>query len=122
MANKPTMYELHGDGIHVTYATTSFSGKPLLTYHDAFQLKNFSGDQINALQTEIGTLVTVVLHLTVDSGSTTFSLLIPNVILPPSNVASISAEGITTMQKFSILGDQAEEWSPPISFAEGAGI
>ena len=102
MANKPTMYELHGEGIHVTYSTTSFSGKPLLTYHDAFQLKNFSGDQINALQTEIGTLVTVVLHLTVDSGSTTFSLLIPNVILPPSNVASISAEGITTMQKFSI--------------------
>jgi hypothetical protein len=102
MANKPTIYELHGAGIHVSYSTTSFSGKPLFTYHDAFQLKNFSGDQINAVQTEIGTLVTVVIHMTIDSGSTTFSLLIPNVILPPSNVASISAEGITTMQKFSI--------------------
>jgi hypothetical protein len=102
MANKPTMYELHGAGIHVSYSTTSFSGKPLLTYHDAFQVKNFSGDQINTVQTEIGTLVTVVIHLTIDQGSTTFSLLVPNVILPPSNVANISAEGITTMQKFSI--------------------
>jgi hypothetical protein len=102
MANKPTKYELHGAGIHVSYSTTSISGQPLLTYHDAFQVKNFSGDQINIVQTEIGSLVTVVIHLTVDSGSTTFSLLIPNVILPPSNVANITAEGITTMQKFSI--------------------
>jgi hypothetical protein len=102
MANKPTMYELHGAGIHVSYSTTSISGQPLLTYHDASQVKNFSGDQINIVPTEIGSLVTVVIHLTVDSGSTTFSLLIPNVTLPPSNVANITAEGITTMQKFSI--------------------
>ena len=72
MANKPTMYQLHGAGIHVSYSTTSISGKPLLSYHDAFQVKNFSGDQINTLQTDIGSLVTVVIHITVDSGSTTF--------------------------------------------------
>jgi cysteine dioxygenase len=30
---------------------------------------------------------------------------------------------LRSMQKFSLLGDQAEEWRPPISeFAEGAGI
>jgi hypothetical protein len=102
MANKPTVYELHGGGIHVSYSTTSISGQPLFTYHDSFQVKNFSGDQIKAVQTDVGSLVTVVIHMTVDSGSTTFSLLIPNVILPPSNVTNISAEGITTLQKFSI--------------------
>lgn len=29
---------------------------------------------------------------------------------------------LRAMQKFSLLGDQAEVWHPPISFAEGAGI
>jgi cysteine dioxygenase len=29
---------------------------------------------------------------------------------------------LRSMQKFSIMGDHAEVWCPPISFAEGAGI
>jgi hypothetical protein len=102
MANQPNLYELHGGGIHVTYSTTSISGQPLFSYHDAVQVKNFSGNEIKAVQTDIGTLVTVVIHLTIDSGSTTFSLLLPNVILPASNVAHITAEGITTLHRFSI--------------------
>jgi hypothetical protein len=102
MANQPNMYELHGAGIHVTYSTTSFSGKPLFSYHDHSQVKDFTGDQIKSLQTDIGTLVTVVIHITVDRGSTTFSLLIPHVNLPPTDVANITAEGITTLQKFSL--------------------
>jgi hypothetical protein len=104
MANQPDMYELHGGGIHVTYSTStaSFSGKPLLTYHDHSLVKDFIGDQIKTLQTDIGTLVTVVIHMTPDRGSTTFSLLIPRVNLPPADVANITAEGITTLQKFSL--------------------
>lgn len=102
MANQPTQYDLSGDGIHVSYSTTSFSGKPLFSYHDAFQFKSFAGDQIKAIDTDIGTLVTVVIQLTVDRGSTTFSLLLPNVNLPASNVANITAEGISTLQRFSM--------------------
>ncbi len=103
MANKPDRYDLSGGAIHVTYSTTSLQGQPQLSYHDVFQVRNFSGDQIKTLQTDIGTLVTVVLHLTIDSGSTTFSLLLPNVNLPPSNSANITAEGITTLHRFSII-------------------
>ena len=102
MANQANMYELHGAGIHITYSSTSFSGQPLLTYHDHSQVKDFIGDQIKTAQTDIGTLVTVVIHMTVDRGSTTFSLLIPRVNLPPTDVANITAEGITTLQKFSV--------------------
>jgi len=102
-ANQPNMFSLDGDGIHVTYSTTSFQGKPLFTYHDSFQFKSFSGDQIKTVATDIGTLVTVVIHLTIDQGSTTFSLLLPHVNLPASNVANITAEGITTLNRFSIF-------------------
>lgn len=108
MANQPTHYVLSGGGIHVSYFTTSIQGKPLFTYHDAVQLKNFSGDQIKAVETDIGTLVTVVIHITVDAGSTTFTVLLPHVNLPPSNSASITAEGITTLHKFSILPLQGQ--------------
>jgi hypothetical protein len=103
MANQPNMFSLDGGGIHVTYSATSFQGKPLFTYHDALQFKSFSGDQIKVVETDIGTLVTVVIHLTVDQGSTTFTLLLPHVNLPASNVVSISAEGITTLNRFSIF-------------------
>jgi len=104
MANQPTQYQLSGSGIHVSYSTSSLQGKPLFSYHDAFQIKSFSGDQIQTADTILGTLVTVFLIQTVDGGSTTFTLLIPHVNLPPSNVANITTEGITTLHKFSIVG------------------
>jgi hypothetical protein len=105
MANQPTLYELSGSGIHVSYSTSSFQGGPLFTYHDALQFKSVSGDQIKTEQTAIGTVVTIVLHMTVDRGSTTFSLLLPRVNLPAppaSQTANITAEGITTLQRFSV--------------------
>jgi hypothetical protein len=108
MANQPTLYELSGRGIHVTYSTTSLQGKPLFNYHDAFQVKNFSGDEIQTVDTILGILVTVFLIRTVDTGSTTFTLLVPRVNLPPSNSANITTEGITTLHKFSIIPLQGQ--------------
>jgi hypothetical protein len=108
MANQPTLYELSGNGIHVTYSTTSITGQPLFTYHDALQFKSVSGDAIKAEETGIGTVVTIVLHITTDRGSTTFSLLLPRVNLPASNVANITAEGITTLQRFSVPPPQGQ--------------
>ena len=110
MANQPNMYQVSGGGIHVTYSTTSLQGQPLFNYHDAFQVKNFTGNQITTLQTSIGKLVTVTIHMTVDSGSTTFSVLLPNVNLPDGlfGSANITAEGITTVHRFSIFHIQGQ--------------
>jgi hypothetical protein len=104
MANQPTLYQLSGGGIHISYTTTSLQGQPQFNYHDAVQAKNFTGKEIQSVDTILGTLVTVYLIQTIDAGSTTFTLLIPRVNLPPSNVASITTEGITTLHKFSIVG------------------
>ena len=103
MAKQPTLYELSGNGIQVTYTTSSLTGQPQFYYHDASQAKSFSGTQIQAVDTIIGKLVTVFLVQTVDGGNTTFTLVVPNVNLPPSNFATISTEGITTLHKFSIF-------------------
>ena len=104
MANEPTLYELSGNGIHVTYSTSSFQGQPQFHYHDAFQVKNFTGNQIQTVDTVLGKLVTVFLIQTPDSGSTTFTLLVPNVnLVPPSRMADIRTDGVTTLHKFTIF-------------------
>jgi hypothetical protein len=100
----PNLYELHGGGILVTYSTTGFDGKPHFSLQDAQGLHTFSGDQINVTATPIGSLVTVTVRRTVDTGSTSFSVLIPTVNLTAPGVpASISTEGVTTVHRFSVI-------------------
>ena len=102
--NQPDQYILSGDGIHVTYSTTSFTGQPQFNYHSAALNKLFIGDDIRTVETELGTLVTVTLNMTPDMGSTTFTLLIPRVKLPASNTTNIVTDGITTLHKTTIAG------------------
>jgi hypothetical protein len=99
----PDMYVLHGAQLHITYSTTSFLGKPQFVYQDAVQTLSFEGDQIRTVATELGTLVTVTIRMTVDTGSTTFTLLVPTVNLGSSNQATIHTEGITTIHRFSVV-------------------
>ena len=121
MANQPTQYDLSGGGIQVSYSTTSISGQPLFSYHDAFQFKSFSGDkEITKVETDIGTLVTVVIHLTIDRGSTTFSLLLPHVNLPASGAQNITAEGITTLNRFSVPAPQGQTQFYTVRQLQGA--
>lgn len=99
----PNLYKVSGDGITVTYSTSTFLGGPHLTYQDGTITRTFSGSQIKVTtDPSLGTIVSVVILLTVDTGSTSFSLLIPRVNLIGSNQADISTYGITTQHKFSI--------------------
>ncbi|MBD2495794.1 hypothetical protein H6G75_15830 [Nostoc sp. FACHB-280] len=100
-AKIPTLYQLQNPQIKVTYSTTSFTGKPLLDYKDRQQTLHFSGDEIRTTETEIGQLVTVTIRRTVDTGSTTFSLLLPAVNLGQRNEAKIETKGIVTINRFS---------------------
>jgi hypothetical protein len=105
VARQPTLYELSGNGILVNYSTSSLAGQPQFFYQDAFQSKQFSGKDIQTVDSVLGKLVTVFLVRTVDTGSTTFTLL------PPSNFSNIATEGITTLHKFSIV-------KPPLGQSE----
>ena len=83
----------------VVYETTSFAGQPTLdlTQPPGHPIRHFAGSQIRSLNTEIGTLVSVTTQMTVDTGSTSFSVLIPAVTLSStSDHKTISTEAIIT--------------------------
>jgi hypothetical protein len=98
----PNLYQLHGHHLHITYSTSSIDGKPRFQYHDPFQTLQFSGDQIRTLESEIGTLVTVTIRLTPDFGSTSFTLMVPQVNSDQSSESHVKTFGVTTLHRFSI--------------------
>ena len=100
---QPNLYDLSGDGLHVTYTTSGFDGKPHFTYHSASQTLSFAGDQIQTIETPLGTLVTVFIFRTIDTGSTSFTLLVPRANLNPGEYLQIATEGITTLHRFSVI-------------------
>lgn len=96
-------YQVQGSGISVSYSTTGIGGQPSFSYHDALHSLTFTGDEITSEPTEIGTLVTVTIRMTVDSGSTTFSLMVPNVNLDLDTSVPITTFGVTTTHIFSVI-------------------
>ncbi|MFO0937163.1 MAG: hypothetical protein U0798_11690 [Gemmataceae bacterium] len=99
----PNYFQLHGHGLRVTYSTTGFAGQPTFSYQDAVGAHTFTGSQIDTVKTPIGDLVTVVIRLTPDAGSTSFSILIPAIILGSTHESSpVRTEGITTLHRMSI--------------------
>jgi hypothetical protein len=98
----PNTYQLHGGDLDVRYLTTSLDGKPQFAYSDGQRVLSFEGDAIRTLQSELGLLVSVTILQTVDTGSTSFTLLVPAVDLGESNQAPVRTEGITTTHHFFI--------------------
>lgn len=73
----PTDYSLKGDGVTISYSSTSISGRPLFQYSDGTQNLSFAGDEINRVETPAGTLVTVTLEPNNDAREIKLSLLVP---------------------------------------------
>ncbi len=114
----PNLFELRSKQLHITYSTSGIDGKAHFTYQDAHQTLSFRGDEIRAVETEIGTLVSVFITRTIDRGSTTFSILIPTINLESMLSAPVATRGITTIHKFSNIpafnGGQTEIYSTVI--------
>jgi len=97
----PNSYQLSGPHLHVSYTTTSISGKPTMTYQDAHEGRSFIGDEIRTVECDLGTLVSVTLRLTPDAGATSFSLVIPHMRITQGTTGAVQTEGITTMHRFA---------------------
>ena len=101
---QPTFWRLHGGGIYVTYSTAG----PHLHYHHGAVIRDFTGSEIRLVPvSDLGELVSVTVFLTVDSGSTTFTLFLPRVNLPgpPAlpTLVPITTEGVTTVHHLSLV-------------------
>ncbi|MGA7937100.1 MAG: hypothetical protein WCA35_26340, partial [Kovacikia sp.] len=81
----PNIYQLHGHQVCIHYSTGELGSIKAFEYQDASQMLTFKGDELDIVETSIGTLVTVFIRRTIDSGSTSFSLLVPSVNLPGIN-------------------------------------
>jgi hypothetical protein len=93
----PNEYVLTGGGLTVTYITSNFLGKPFLSYKDNSGTKTFYDTAIRVVDVGIGTLVTVTTHMTIDTGGTEFSVLLPVIELPGIGKSqAFSTDGIIT--------------------------
>jgi hypothetical protein len=83
---EPTLYTLNGDGVEVEYATTTFAGETHLTYRGPAGDLDFSGDQVDIVDSvEFGKLVTVMIEAVPDGWTLHLTLLLPEINLIGSN-------------------------------------
>ena len=103
----PNQYHLRGEGISVAYYPDGFGpilegrGPLHVVYQDAFRSLAFYGEEARTFAVpDLGTVVSVTIVKTVDTGSTSFSLLVPDIDLPTDQSSvSINTEGITTIHR-----------------------
>lgn len=91
-------FVLSGRGVDVQIAPT-LAGGPQLRYHAGTDHRDFTKDEITIEQSPIGTWYTVTIAITVDVGSTTFSVLVPTVRITPGGSAPVRTVGVTTVHK-----------------------
>jgi hypothetical protein len=104
MANiQPNRFVLQSSDGHtrVDYETSSFIGQPTLNLKQGPSpigvIRHFAGSQIRRRNTEIGTLVSVTTQVTIDTGSTSFTVLIPAITLTAvSDHKTFATEAIVT--------------------------
>ena len=81
---QPNRYTLqNSDGTtKVDYETTSIAGQAILNLTQGSNaIRHFAGAQIRTVNTEVGTLVSITTRMTIDTGSASFSVLIPSITL-----------------------------------------
>lgn len=112
LTRTPNQFHLHGSHITVSYYPDGFGpieadeGPTVLTYHDPHRSLTFRAKEVRTVEVpDVGTIVSVTLLLTVDAGSTTFSLVVPAVAIPQNESSvTIHTDAITTAHHFSIGG------------------
>jgi hypothetical protein len=108
----PNMYSVHGHGVAVTYTPTGHGpilagqdGPTVFVYQDSQRSLAFAEPDVSTVTVPgIGTLVSVTIARTVDVGSTTFSLVVPDVVLTNGGPNNIDTVGLTTVNHSPLIG------------------
>jgi len=122
----PNQFHLQGSGLRVSYYPEGVgpvrpSGSLVLTYQDAHRSISFTNSEVRVVRVaDLGTIVSTTLVETVDIGRTTFSLLVPDVALPhPGSSAPVQTEGITTVERTSLVVGALQQQSYTVSALDG---
>lgn len=82
----PNTYEVSGDGTQISYSTSGINGSPSFFYRGpAGDDQTFSGDEIETLDTALGTEVTVTVADVADVHVITLTLVIPEMWIAPGS-------------------------------------
>lgn len=92
MANK---YVLQGNGIQIEYTIGANPGFTALTYTEGGTTKDFKPAQITTDNTGIGTLVSVALVQTIDTGGKRFGFFLPDVQVTLGQSVPVTTIGVT---------------------------
>jgi len=103
MSSPANVFNFNSPHIHIAYATGALGSKAGLTYQDAHQTLQFNDQEIRKVSTDLGEEVTVTIHMTVDVGSTTFTLIIPKVALELNQHVHVETIGITALHRFPLV-------------------
>ncbi len=102
---QPNLYDLKNGSLQINYSTSGIDGKAHFSYKKGKIQRSFSGEEIRTIENDLGTVVSVTIVMSVDTGSTSFSVLIPKVNLASTAgaTAKIATQGIETTHKFSMI-------------------
>ena len=100
-------FELHCDGVQITFDTTSLTGDPRFSYSGPEGDLNFSGKEIETLPSALGAEVTVTLETVSDLHTITLTLLLPSFKLPDDGASKFETLAIKTTNHTTIAGPPA---------------
>ena len=87
-------FTLRGHHIAVEYMLGATPGIPVLHYKDASVSLNFKQDDIRTDQTALGSLVSIRLKSSIDTGGTIFAFFLPNIDVPNGQTADFTTVAI----------------------------
>jgi hypothetical protein len=104
-AKQANLFELHRGTISLTYSASGIDGRAHLHVEDGERTLDFSGDQIETSESEIGKLVTAELSFVPDGDTRVLTLLLPQVNLPEGRLdVRIKVPVVFTTVRSSIGG------------------
>ncbi len=95
-ANKFVLKHRH---IEIDYTIGITPGLPALVYKDGPEVKTFKTNEITTDHTALGSLVSIVLVRTIDTGGERFGFFLPQLDVPPGHTEDFYTAGV--YEKFS---------------------
>jgi hypothetical protein len=87
-------FTLRGHHIAVEYMLGATPGIPVLHYKDTSVSLNFKQDDIRTDQTALGSLASIRLKSSIDTGGTIFAFFLPNIDVPNGQTADFTTVAI----------------------------